>query len=532
MKRYRLLWVDDEIELLHPYILFLEEKGYDVDTTTNGIDAISRCQSVTYDLVLLDEHMPGITGLETLERLKECRPTTPVIMVTKSEEEHIMDMAIGRKIADYLIKPVNPNQILLSLKRNLHRQSIECEVSQGDYAEEFGRIGRQIAEARDSKSWEDLYRKIVKWELDFADTRHPMAEMLKQQKEEATEAFSKFVAHSYLSWIASYKRGEQENRPLLSPEIFPRKIFPMLDQGRKVFFLVMDNFRYDQWKMLVSKLPADFSIKESMYYSILPTTTQYARNSLFAGLMPGEIVRTFPELWIEDNGEEPKNKDEALLLEAMLRRYHRRESFSYRKLMDAGCIEQLMRDLPQLWKNELNVAVVNFIDMLSHGRTENKMIRELAKTEAAYRSITQSWFVHSALSDLLALLGGKGYTIVITTDHGSIRVTQPEKVVCHNNDTTNNLRYKISRNITHHSKRVYEIANPADAMLPCRSLSSRYVFAMGPTYLSYAQYFNLFARRYEDTFQHGGISLEEMIVPFVVLESERAGEEHDGKPFL
>ena len=275
MKRSRLLWVDDEIELLRPYILFLQEKGYDVDTTTNGVDAISRCQSVAYDLVLLDEHMPGITGLETLEQLKVYRPTTPVIMVTKSEEEHIMDMAIGRKIADYLIKPVNPNQILLSLKRNLHRQSIESEVSQSDYTEEFSKIGRQIAEASDTKSWEGLYRKIVKWELDFADTHHPMGEMLKQQKEEATEAFSKFVAKHYLSWVASYRRGEQEQRPLLSPEVFPRKVFPMLEQGKKVFFLVLDNFRYDQWRILVSKIPADFSITESLYYSILPTTTQY-----------------------------------------------------------------------------------------------------------------------------------------------------------------------------------------------------------------------------------------------------------------
>ena len=376
-----LLWVDDEIEQLKAHIMFLEKKGYEVATVSNGTDAIDLCQERNFDLVLLDEQMPGISGLETLQRIKEIQPALPVVMVTKSEEENIMEQAIGQKIADYLIKPVNPNQILLTLKKNIHRKEIETEVTQSHYQQNFQQIAMQIMDCQTWQDWVEIYKRLVHWELELSSTDSNMTEMLQMQKEEANLGFAKFIKKNYLEWVANLgnlRDPKEPSRPILSPEIFKTKIFPLLNEGKKVMLVVLDNFRCDQWRMLAHELSDQFEMEEELYCSILPTATQYARNAIFSGLMPDKIAEMFPDLWVDEDEEEGKNLNEEPLIQTQLDRYRRKNTFSYHKVNNSIDADKLMQQMKNMNKNDLNVVVFNFIDMLSHARTESKMVRELA----------------------------------------------------------------------------------------------------------------------------------------------------------
>ena len=533
-----LLWVDDEIELLKAHIIFLEKKGYEVITVSNGADAIEQCQTQTFDLVLLDEQMPGLSGLETLQRIKDIQPATPVVMVTKSEEEDIMNQAIGAKIADYLIKPVNPNQILLTLKKNIHQKEIVTEVTQSSYQQSYQQIAMQIAECRTFGDWKEVYRRLVHWELELSSADSNMTEMLKMQKEEANNGFAKYIAKNYLDWVApqdgrsgnvfsklaAHSRKPQtdseDDRPLLSPEIFKRKVFPLIDKGEKVFLIVIDNFRFDQWRILSQEIGDMFDIEEDLYMSILPTATQYARNAIFSGLMPQQIATMFPDLWVDEDEEEGKNLNEAPLIETQIERYRRHARFSYHKINDSAGADKFMQQYRNLGQNDLNVLVVNFIDMLSHARTEMRMIRELANNESAYRSITLSWFRHSLLADVFKELAQSDYKVIITTDHGSIRTTNPVKIIGDRNTNTN-LRYKLGKNLNYDARQVFTIKNPHLAQLPAPNLSTSYVFASGDSFFAYPNNYNYYVSYYKDTFQHGGISMEEMIVPLVTLTPRR-----------
>ena len=399
-----LLWVDDEIEQLKGHIMFLEKKGYEIVTVSNGTDALDLCRQRNFDLVLLDEQMPGISGLETLRQLKEINPSITVVMVTKSEEENIMEQAIGQKIADYLIKPVNPNQILLTLKKNIHRRAIETEITQSQYQQNFQQIAMQIMDCKTWNDWVQVYKRLVHWELELSATESTMTEMLQMQKEEANNGFAKFIKKNYLAWLENSSSSSSSSKPVLSPEIFKTKVFPMLNAGEKVFLVVLDNFRYDQWRVLSGELSAYFDIDEDMYYSILPTATQYARNAIFSGLMPNKIQEMFPDLWVDEDEEEGKNLNEEPLIRTQLERYRRKETFSYHKINTQADADKLMQQMQQIEKHPLNVVVFNFIDMLSHARTESKMVRELANNESAYRSITLSWFRHSVISDFFRQL--------------------------------------------------------------------------------------------------------------------------------
>jgi DNA-binding response OmpR family regulator len=517
-----LLWVDDEVEQLRAHLLFLEKKGYEVETVTNGTDAIELCQEKNFDLVLLDEQMPGISGLETLQRIKELHPALPVVMVTKSEEENIMEQAIGQKIADYLIKPVNPNQILLTLKKNIHRQEIETEVTQSQYQQQFQQIAMQIMDCRSWQDWAEVYKRLVHWELELSSTDSSMTDMLKMQKEEANLGFAKYIKKNYLQWVGEIASLQQpsEARPMLSPEVFKTKVFPLLNEGEKVYLVVLDNFRYDQWRMLAQDIGKQFDIDENLYFSILPTATQYARNAIFSGLMPNKIAQMFPDLWVDEDEEEGKNLNEEPLIQTQLDRYRRKNTFSYHKVNSSADADKLMQQMQQMEKNDLNVVVFNFIDMLSHARTESRMVRELANNESAYRSITQSWFRHSVISDFFRLLAQKDCKVIVTTDHGSIRCTQPVKIVGDRNTNTN-LRYKLGKNLAYDDKNLFTIREPQKALLPAPNLSTSYVFATGDAFLAYPNNYNYYVSYYRDTFQHGGISMEEMIIPIITLTGKK-----------
>jgi len=516
MSNGTLLWVDDEMELLKAYVIFLEKKDYEVVTATNGQDAIDLVSERPFDLILLDENMPGLSGLETLTKIKEIDSNIPVVMVTKSEEENIMDQAIGSKIADYLIKPVNPNQIFLTLKKHLHKRAIENEVTNTGYQQNFTRIGMQINDSYSLEDWIDVYKRLVYWELELSNTNSEMTDVLKMQKAEANNEFAKFIKKNYLDWVRN-----PDTRPLMSPDVFKRKVFPLLDAGEKVFLILFDNFRYDQWRIVSQDLASDFTFDDQLYLSILPTATQYARNAIFAGLMPDQIASMFPDLWVDEDEEEGKNLNEEPLVRTQLERFRRNNSFSYHKFNDSAASEKIIQQLSNLEKNDLNIVVVNFIDMLSHARTESKMVRELASNEMAYRSITQSWFRHSPVHNLFDALAQTDYKIIITTDHGSIRVNNPIKVVGDRNTNTN-LRYKVGKDLSYNKKQVFEIEHPRDAFLPSINLSSKYIFATGENFFAYPNNYNYYVRYYKDTFQHGGISMEEMLIPLVTLQSKRS----------
>ena len=520
MDKISILWADDEIDLLKPHILFLEEKGYEVATANNGDGAIEQFKTKNFDIVFLDENMPGISGIETLAKLKNLKPEVPVVMITKSEEEHIMEQAIGSKIADYLIKPVNPNQILLSLKKNLENRRLISEKTASDYQQEFRNIGMSLSDKLSWKEWTEVYRKLVYWELELKrSSDDSMYEILTAQKSEANTLFSKFIENNYLGWL---KNPDATTTPVMSHQLMKKKILPAADTtgSEPVFMVLIDNLRYDQWRIIQPLISEYFRIQEDeLYLSILPTATQYARNAIFAGLMPSEIEARFPNLWLNDEEEGGKNMHEESFLNDTLKRFRKEWKSSYVKITNHNDGKDLVESIPNMMQNKFNVIVYNFVDMLSHARTEMEMIRELADDEAAYRSLTLSWFEHSPLFEALKKISEKKVKLIITIDHGTIRVKEPSKLVGDRNVNTN-LRYKQGRNMNYEKKDVFEVKNPADAFLPRQHLSQAFVFIKQDKFFAYPNNYNYYVTYYKNTLQHGGISLEEMVIPFATLVSK------------
>ena len=514
MKQISILWTDDEIDLLKPHIMFLEAKGYAVVTANNGDDAIEQVKKHTFDIIFLDENMPGLSGLQTLAKIKAITPEVPVIMITKSEEEDIMEEAIGSKIADYLIKPVNPNQILLSIKKNIDvRQLISKKVT-SEYQTEFTKLSIQITDARTHDDWIDIYRKLVFWELEFEGSDdNAMDEVLKMQKNEANSAFAKFVKKNYLSWFET----KNESRPLLSPSLIKSKVFPHIDKNEKVCLLLIDNLRYDQWKVIQPVISEFFTVEDdTIYFSILPTATQYSRNAIFSGLMPSEIGKLHPDFWIDENDEEGKNIHEEDLLRKQLSRSGKNIKLFFTKIFENKDAEKLIENIDNILSNQLLAIVFNFVDMLSHARTESKMIKELTNDEPAYRSFALSWFKHSPILGLFKELSQHNVKIILTTDHGAIRVSNPIKVIGDKN-ISSNLRYKQGKSLNYNPKEVFEITQPQKAFLPSQNVSSSYIFATNDDFFAYPNNYNHYVKYYKDTFQHGGISLEEMLIPIITL---------------
>lgn len=520
MKKVKILWTDDEIDLLKPHIIFLESKGYEVHTSTNGYDTIEMVSEQSFDILFLDENMPGLTGLETLARIKELVPHVPVVMITKSEEENIMDEAIGAKMVDYLIKPVNPKQVLLSIKKNVDQKRLITAQTTSAYQSEFGKIGMQINDSFSIDDWKEVYRKLVFWELELSNSEDStMNDVLQMQKNEANSAFTRFIKKNYTDW---FQFTDDVERPLLSPDLFRKRILPQLDKCEKLFVLVIDNLRYDQWRELVPMISDVYNIEqEELYYSILPTATMYARNSFFAGLMPAEIAKHYPEYWVHEDEEGGKNLKEKELLEEQLRRLGRSESMFFDKVSSLRTDKKVNDTVTAIKQHDLSVMVFNFVDMISHSRTEVEVVRELAKDEKAYRALTKSWFANSNLYELLKLLAAEDISVMLTTDHGSIRVQNAIKVIG-DRGTNTNLRYKVGKNLNYNKKHVFDIVKPEKVSLPCPNVSSSFIFAAESDFIAYPNKYNHYVGYYKGTFQHGGISMEEMIVPLIKLSPRRS----------
>jgi CheY-like chemotaxis protein len=518
MQRYSILWADDEIDLLKPHILFLRNKGYDVTPVNSGSDALDKCNEQNFDVVFLDENMPGMTGLETLSQIKATKPALPVVMITKSEEEHIMEEAIGAKIADYLIKPLNPNQILLSVRKILDGKRLVTEKTTQGYQQDFRNIAMAYNDRIGHEEWVDIYKKLVFWELelDGADNRS-MAEVLDMQKSEANSNFAKFIMENYEDWLNDPKA----EKPLLSHQLMKKKVFPQLSSQEPVFFFLIDNLRFDQWKILEGILQEYFNVdEESVYYSILPTTTAFARNAIFSGMLPSEMEKYHSDLWVNDDEEEGKNNSEEQFLQRQMQKSRIDVKMSYHKIINLNQGKALVDSLNNLMTNQFNVIVYNFVDMLSHARTDMAMIRELAPDESAYRSITRSWLMHSPLLELFKRLSEKKVKVIVTTDHGTIRVKRPYKIIGDKNTNTN-LRYKQGKNLGFDEDDVLVVRKPERFFLPKINVSTAYVFTVEDYFFAYPNNYNYYVNYYKDTFQHGGVSLEEMIIPYAQLSPKQ-----------
>ncbi|MFI3288325.1 MAG: response regulator [Rikenellaceae bacterium] len=511
----KILWVDDEIELLKPHILFLKGKGYNIITANNGYDAIEIAGEENLDLVILDEMMPGMTGLETLPKLKEVAPTVPVVMVTKSEEEDVMNRAVGSKIADYIIKPVNPMQVLLSIKKNVHREQLVAEQSTQDYRQEFGRISAAISTANTFEEWIGIYKKLVSWDMELSQSSDKgVVEILQYQKTEADSEFSKFIKRNYESWFDE----RTDSKPMFSHNLMRGKVFPALRDDSKTLFLLIDNFRYDQWLMVRDMIATNFNIEEEDFYcAILPTATQYARNALFAGLTPLSISKLYPEQWLNDHEEGGKNLYEEDFLRKLMAKNGRGEKLFFEKLVRPEAGKRLMENLEKVYNADFSVIIYNFLDILSHARTETDIIREIADDEAAFRSLTRSWFEHSELLEIIHKMAARGIRIIITSDHGTRKVDSPIRVVG-DRETSTNLRYKTGKSLNYDNKALFTVRNPQSIGLPASRLTSEFIFATSSDFLVYPNNYNHFVRYYKSTFQHGGVSMEEMLVPYIVLD--------------
>ena len=512
----QILWADDEIDLLKSHIIYLEGKGHAVTPVKSGDEALDLLEENSYDLIFLDENMPGLSGLETLTIIKEKYANIPVIMITKSEEESIMEEAIGSKIADYLIKPVNPNQILLAIKKNIDSTRLVEEKTTSNYQQEFRKISMSLASSLNKEEWYEIFKKLTYWELELERSGEQSVEqILEMQKSEANTQFFRFIKNNYKDWM------QGEGAPLMSHNLIRKKVIPQMEDNKPTYLIVIDNLRYDQWKIIEPSVLEDFSVvKDEMYTSILPTATQYARNAIFCGMLPSEIQKRFPNMWKNDEDEGGKNMFEAEFLADNLQRLGKGNcKHSYTKITNIDAGRKVVNQISNMKNNDLNVIVYNFVDMLSHARTDMKMIKELADDDSAYRSLTSSWFSHSPLKEIMKQIAKQKANLIITTDHGTINVNKPSKVIGDRNVSAN-LRYKQGRNLDYQKSDVFEIVNPLDYYLPIQNVSSKYIFAKEDMYFVYQNNYNQFVQFYKNTYQHGGISMEEMLIPVITLKSK------------
>ena len=516
----RILWADDEIDHLRPHMKFLEDRGFRVEGVTNGEDAIAVMSEPGdhVDLVILDEMMPGLSGLETLQGIKECDPYVPVIMVTKSEDEGLIDAAIRKEIHNYLVKPVNPLQVFTAAKQILEGDRLRESGVTRDYVSEFTMLRNLRSDNATIDTWFDVHRRLVDWDLRL--DRHRDAGLLQTHEDAKLEAnieFCRYVENNYEKWV----NGPPDARPVLSVDIVEKYVVPELRRGRKVYFVIIDCLRLDQWAALEALLEPYFDIRREHYLSILPTATSFSRNAIFSGLFPLQIARLHPEFWsMPGDDEHSLNRFERQLLDLQLERLdvNVNPSTKYIKVFKQEEAQAVKKDIASLYSLPLVALVFNFIDILSHGRSESELLREIAPDEAAFRALTTAWFKHSALFDILKTLSRQDATVVLTTDHGAV-LGRRSTIAYGNRDTSTNLRFKIGTNLGCKEKDAVHVKNPERFQLPAPGVNTHYIIAKENYYFVYPTNFHEYERHYRGSFQHGGISMEEAILPVVVMNS-------------
>ena len=508
----KILWVDDEIDLLKSHVIFLQDKGYIVETAANGEDALALVNKTKYDIMLLDESMPGMGGLETLNVVKDSDPLLPVIMITKNEEERLMEDAIGMKIDDYLLKPVNPLQIYSACKRILDAKKIQEDRLSPDYIKEFNDINSLVLEET-WESWLAIHKKLCAWDHQFDQFRNSGLESTHEdQRLDCSMNFGRFVESRYRDWLHS------EKRPPMSVDVFKSFVAPHLHKKEKIFFIIIDCVRLDQWMTLEPFLNDYFEVQWDYYMAILPTATPYARNAIFSGMFPGDIARRYPDKWLEQNPDEvSKNKFEPFFLNEQLKRLKiNLRKFEYVKIFTSQEAIELKKKISNLINLPFVAFVFNFVDMLTHGRNRSELLQQLLPDEAAFRSLMRSWFSHSVLQEILIELARSGTKVVMTTDHGSI-LGRKASLVHGRRDTSTNLRYKFGENLKCDEKQAIRLRNPGEFRLPAETKTKTYIFAKEYHYFVYPTNYREYEKQYMGSFQHGGISLEEMILPCLTL---------------
>lgn len=512
----RILWADDEVDLLRPHILFLETKGYDVTSVSNGADAVDRVRDGRFDLVLLDEQMPGMGGLETLEQIKDVAPDVPVVMVTKSEEERLMEEALGGRISDYLTKPVNPSQILLTIKRLLDRSRLRTERVSQDYLQSFNEITRALLNPLSHAEWTDIYQKLVRYDLELEGDENAR-QILEDQFREANREFGRFIEDQYVDWIEHVEDEPDEHRPALSHEVVPRYVVPEMKRDKPVIFIVIDCMRFDQWLEFEKLLYGAFEMEKSFYYSILPTATPYSRNAIFSGMLPREIAQRYPRIWeAGEDDEHSRNRNEEEFLSDLLERRHVDARLRYEKLVGTQDGREFAQQSADFTQYDLSAIVINFVDILAHSRSDSDVLKEIAPDERAYRALTRTWFEHSWLYQAFMDFSKMDATIVVTTDHGAVRSLHATKVIG-DRETSTALRYKYGRNLKCDKRHAIFVKDPETYGLPRRGINTNYIIAKEDYYFVYPTNFHHYQNLYRDTMQHGGASLEEMILPVVTL---------------
>ena len=513
MASNRILWVDDEVELLEPHLLFLRQRDYQVDTASHGDDALELIRREPYDLVLLDEQMPGRRGLEVLEELRKEAPHVRVVMVTKSEEDQTMQEAIGRQVDDYLVKPASPRQVLSVVTRLLQGSRLQQQLAAQDFAGRFAELSQDKDRAEHWRDFFRLYSELVDWELRLEDAGESgLVDSVRALRVDLRREFGGHVRVEYPRWL----RAEPDGRPTLSTDVVRRWLLPRIGDG-PVIFMIIDCLRLDQWRAMKALLTDVFEIDEDLYSSILPTATPYSRNALFSGKYPDQIAERYPDWWARDEGSLNAFEDE-LFTRHLKELTGRDVGVVYEKVFTDAQAGELEARVRNAFKTDSVISLVfNFVDLLIHGRSDSNLLMEVARDVPALRALTRQWFERSAALRILREAAAEGVEVVLTTDHGSILCERPVTVFARR-DATDNLRYKFGQDLrAEEPDAVMAVNDETELRFPAGSLATNYLIGLEDYFFVYPTKLREYQARYKNSFLHGGISPEEMILPVATL---------------